>query len=73
MNFGSREKTVARIVRPVQRDGSCEGNEKVLEGYGWVASDEFIAEARPGIDQSCYFEWIRVHTKGDGQSIEREQ
>ena len=52
MDFRSREETVAGLIRPVQGNGSREGDEKVLEGYWRMTSDEFITEARPGIDQS---------------------
>lgn len=51
-DFRSREETVAGLIRPVQGNGSREGYEEVLEGYWRVASDEFVAKAGPGINQS---------------------
>jgi len=52
MDFRSREETVTGLIRPVQGNGSREGYEEVLEGYRRVASDEFVAKAGPGINQS---------------------
>ena len=52
MDFRSREETVAGLVRPIQGNGCREGYEEILEGYWRVASNEFVAKARPGINQS---------------------